>query len=689
MSSDAEEHLGTGTPTQTDTEIPDSHGQGDESGAEEESPDPSKTTNSGLPKNLLRSPSRETNKTVTQEITALSVKEMAAQEQRISQLTQIMQEFGTQTHFEQLNDHRQKAGKALLESQFFPSFHHLRAFTVALTTENFQEDFVVAGGYQEAVTFYRDRMGLGSEREALSFLCNLCDNQDRIFGQPQNLLRENYPEGFYQDDEIVSSDSDSQENRNSQHREMRSVSSSSQRKPGDKKHKQQRDTGTKFVDEGKPQSTILYPARTTKFEEEGKPQSSILYNAQKATLSNSSKTKSIKMTSIPRKAHASARQFATKNSTTVEETSANADEAPESYWTKDVVKASLLNAQKTVQTSVPTFTQVDPLTRQALLAGKITLRDDGLRDRFAGRRRKTQVTRPWVFSHQPPDDENRDANGVAQPCNYSIHQLIDTGGDFDHLQSQLPQEIKFLLGGSDHKGKNCLIPGAGRFWKGFAGRMLAILDFRLKIFPVENHWLTTLSNTLAAEHAALTPAQKLTNPHLTMIDEIEKVQRALLFANGMAIEEMIDLAQFSKLERGSTLHDAVEIEKLHRRKAKSRPVKNKDTLLNTTDKTPVLSPIVKKTVEKEIWNATQSLASKVLGWNSSLTFTPNMMKFISKRKGGKDHRTSSKRPRDDKYPGNKRPRGTKRESRRDRERRKKRKAEADKKRKAKQSADDG
>jgi hypothetical protein len=151
-------------------------------------------------------------------------------------------------------------------------------------------------------------------------------------------------------------------------------------------------------------------------------------------------------------------------------------------------------------------------------------------------------------------------------------KLIDTGGDFDHLQSQLPHEIKFLLGGNDHKTKNCLIPGIGRFSKGFAGRLLAILDFRLKIFPVENHWLTTLSNTLAAEHAALTPAQQLENPHLTMIDEIKKVQRALLFANGMAIEEMIDLAQFSKLERGQTLHDAVEIEKLHRRKVKSRPV---------------------------------------------------------------------------------------------------------------------
>ena len=686
MSSDAEEDLGTGLPTQTDTDFLNSHG-GDESGQEEDSTDPSKTTDAGLPNNLLQSPSRETNTTVTPEKTVLSVKELAAQDQKVQQLTQIMQEFGTQAHFEQLNAHRKKAGKDLLESQFFPSFHHLRAFTVALTTENFRKDFVVAGGYQEAITFYRDKLGLGSEREALSFLCNLCDSQDRIFGQPQNLLRENYPEGFYRDDEIFSSDSDSEESKNSQNRKMRSVSSSSQRKPGGKKHKQQKDTGTKFVDEGKPQSTILYPNRTTKFEEEGKPQSSILSTAQKATLSNSSKTKSTKMTSIPRKEHASARQFATKKSTTVEETSAKADEAPDSYWTKDVVKASLLNAQKTVQTSVPTFTQVDALTRQALLAGKITLRDDGLRDRFAGRRKKTQVNRPWVFSHQPPDDENRDANGVAQPCNYSIHQLIDTGGDFDHLQSQLPHEIKFLLGGNDHKTKNCLIPGAGRFWKGFAGRMLAILDFRLKIFPVENHGLTTLSKTLAGEYAALTPAQKLTKPHLTMTDEIEKVQRALLFTNAMAIEETIDLSQFSKLERGNTLHDAVEIEKLHRRKAKSRPIKNKDTLLNTTDKTPVLPPIVKKTVEKEIWNATQSLASKVLGWNPSLTFTPNMKKFISKRKGGKDHRTSSKRPRDDKYPRNVKPRGPKRESRRDRERRKKRKADAEKKRKAKQSPD--
>ena len=58
MSSDTEEHLGRELPTQTDAEFLASHEQGDESGEEEEPTDPSTTTNSGLPNNLLQSPLR-------------------------------------------------------------------------------------------------------------------------------------------------------------------------------------------------------------------------------------------------------------------------------------------------------------------------------------------------------------------------------------------------------------------------------------------------------------------------------------------------------------------------------------------------------------------------------------------------------------------------------------------------------
>ena len=350
------------------------------------------------------------------------------------------------------------------------------------------------------------------------------------------------------------------------------------------------------------------------------------------------------------------------------------------------MKTSLSNVQKLVQTRIPTFTEVDTFTKQALLAGKLNLRDNGLRDRFAGRRQKTQVHKPWVFSHQPPDDENRDENGVAPPCNYSIHQLIDTGGDFDHLQSQLPNEVKFILGGNDYKGKECMMPGAVRFIRGFTARMLAILDFRLKIFPVENHWLSTLTKTLREEHDGLTPAQQAVNPHLTMVAEIEKVQSTLLFANGMAIEEMIDLAKFFKLEKGKTLHDIVTLEKLHRKKIKTRPVKPKETLLNNSEKDSVQAPIVKKTVEKECWLAAQNLTSKVLGWNSSLTFGPNMQKHMKKKRIG-DKPTSLKRPRDNRnFERNTRSKGKQRETRRDKDRKRaKRKAEAEKKRKAKDS----
>ena len=152
----------------------------------------------------------------------------------------------------------------------------------------------------------------------------------------------------------------------------------------------------------------------------------------------------------------------------------------------------------------------------------------------------------------------------------------------------------------------------------------------------------------------------------------------------MAIEEMIDLAKFFKLEKGKTLHDIVTLEKLHRKKIKTRPVKPKETLLNNSEKDSVQAPIVKKTVEKECWLAAQNLTSKVLGWNSSLTFGPNMQKHMKKKRIG-DKPTSLKRPRDTRnFERNTRSKGKQRETRRDKDRKRaKRKAEAEKKRKAK------
>ena len=340
----------------------------------------------------------------------------------------------------------------------------------------------------------------------------------------------------------------------------------------------------------------------------------------------------------------SVRQVLPRTSIPMATTSTIPVDTDESYASKELVKTAMSDAQKLIQQKVPTFKEVDIFTKQALLAGKLNLRDDNLRDRFAGRRKKTQVDKPWVFSQQPPDDENRDVNGVAPPSNYSIHQLIDTGGDFDHLQSQLPHEIKFLLGGNDHKGKDCMLPGAVRFLRGFTARITAILDFQLKINPVVNHWLATLTTTLLTEHKGLTTLQKAVEPHLSMITEIEKVQSSLLFANGMLVEEMIDLAKFFKFERGKTLDDAVKIENLHRKKLKERPVKKKEQLLNTGVELPVSTTSARKTVKTESWNSVQNATTKVLGWDSTLSFSTHMRKELKKRKNGGTNPNPAKRP---------------------------------------------
>ena len=71
-------------------------------------------------------------------------------------------------------------------------------------------------GYCEAISFYRDRLGMTSDSEALAFLCRECDRQDRIFGLPENLRRENFPEGFYTDNESVPGQSDSEVEETSQ-----------------------------------------------------------------------------------------------------------------------------------------------------------------------------------------------------------------------------------------------------------------------------------------------------------------------------------------------------------------------------------------------------------------------------------------------------------------------------------------
>jgi hypothetical protein len=269
-----------------------------------------------------------------------------------------------------------------------------------LTTENFKEDTEVLRGYYDAISFYRDHLGMSSDSEALVFLCRACDGQDRIFGLPDNLRRENFPEGFYTDNESDSGQSDSDVEETSQRRVKIVDSSSVQRRLGTQKPSTHPITGsTNIVGEDNPTPTILSPGRevfhvkrltrqdripgipedlrrenfpeglyppqetathhagfqvdetssqnvnpvhsssvqrnlraqehatqkntgSTKFVEEGNPQSTILSPGKEVPLSSSSKQRmhSTKLPSIPKKKHASARQFVTRTSTPVEQT---------------------------------------------------------------------------------------------------------------------------------------------------------------------------------------------------------------------------------------------------------------------------------------------------------------------------------------------------------------------------------
>ena len=76
------------------------------------------------------------------------------------------------------------------------------------------------------------------------------------------------------------------------------------------------------------------------------PQSTILSPGKEVTRLSSSKkrTRSHGLTSIPKKKHASARQFGTRTSTPVEQTSTPSVDSEESYASKELVKLSLSNA---------------------------------------------------------------------------------------------------------------------------------------------------------------------------------------------------------------------------------------------------------------------------------------------------------------------------------------------------------
>ena len=117
-------------------------------------------------------------------------------------------------------------------------------------------------GYYDAISFYRDHLGMSSDSEALVFLCRACDGQDRIFGLPDNLRRENFPEGFYTDNESDSGQSDSDVEETSQRRVKIVDSSAVQRNLGTQELSTHPITGsTNFVGEDIPQSTILSPGK--------------------------------------------------------------------------------------------------------------------------------------------------------------------------------------------------------------------------------------------------------------------------------------------------------------------------------------------------------------------------------------------------------------------------------------------
>ena len=117
-------------------------------------------------------------------------------------------------------------------------------------------------GYYDAISFYRDHLGMSSDSEALVFLCRACDGQDRIFGLPDNLRKENFPKGFYEEFESDSGQSDSDVEETSQRRVKIVDSSSVQRRLGTQKPSTHPITGsTNIVGEDNPTPTILSPGR--------------------------------------------------------------------------------------------------------------------------------------------------------------------------------------------------------------------------------------------------------------------------------------------------------------------------------------------------------------------------------------------------------------------------------------------
>ena len=111
-----------------------------------------------------------------------------------------------------------------------------------MTTENFRSDPEVLEGYEAAVSFYRDYLELDSELETLNFLCQTCDGQDRIFGHPENLRKQNYPAGFYPLENSSLQPSGSDGNKPSTQR-VTTVSKSSLRDLGTGNKTEQKNTG--------------------------------------------------------------------------------------------------------------------------------------------------------------------------------------------------------------------------------------------------------------------------------------------------------------------------------------------------------------------------------------------------------------------------------------------------------------
>jgi hypothetical protein len=503
----------------------------------------------------------------------------------------------------------------------FPYFHNMRNFVNALGTPDFRDLPVLFEAYKKTLEYFMEYLSLTTLPLTELHLCAICDNFDPIYGQPEKFILANYPEDFVSETKkkkVISSVKKA---------DKTPLASLSPTDLSVKAEKSKKQTNSQDLSLENANSRDKSVNETEKQSEDSSKLSTI---PKKRTLQ------------IPRNRHASTIGMTNVTATTFSETS-------EDTWaSKQLINSSLETTQKLVRAAVPTFQSLNLVTQNAVLQGKVKINDNTLRDIYRGRRQKAQKWQPWAFVQQPPDDENRDSEGKAPPCEFSIQELVDTTGDFDSLPSLLPKGLKHLLGSSDFKGKDAMLPEGVRYFRAHTARITAILDLTLKLNPLQNHHLNASIKALETEYTLLSEEQKEHTTQLDEISEIKSLQRCLLYLNGVFVEEMLALVNFFRLEKSRTLEDILSIRKMHLQKLKSRPVKSRDTLRSGDGEIPPSSLLNKNTLKQECWNSAQHLCGKVLEWDKSLKLGKQLTNAFqnksNKRKQQSDGNNTSKKP---------------------------------------------